>query len=137
DVINAPSFNVEFDCFLQIRFGHFDRFSLGGHRQIKTASDKPFTIKLNRGVELSHGAKYPPRRIAVNGRSKACEQLSDLDGRQRSNSANYDFAKTTSNGRRDGVFERKSLTKPFSVRISTWPAARLAPYTSTEPTGAP
>jgi len=31
----------------------------------------------------------------------------------------YVFAKTPINGRRDGVFERKSLTKPFSVRIST------------------
>src|SRR5262249_4024733 len=46
------------------------------------------------------------------------------------------FATAPSTGQRDGVFERKSLTKPFSVRISTWPAARLAPYTSTEPTGA-
>ena len=27
---------------------------------------------------------------------------------------------------RDGVFDRKSLTKPFLVRISTWPAAPRA-----------
>src|SRR5207247_8661164 len=39
-------------------------------------------------------------------------------------------------GRRDGVFEQKSLTKPSLVRSSTWPAVRLVPYTSTEPTGA-
>ena len=31
-------------------------------------------------------------------------------------------------GRGDGIFARKSLANPSSVRISTWPAALLAPY---------
>jgi hypothetical protein len=41
--------------------------------------------------------------------------------------AAYDLAKTPSNGRWDGVFERKSLTNPSFVLISTCPAALLAP----------
>jgi len=38
----------------------------------------------------------------------------------------YDLTKIPINGRRDGVFERKSLTNPLWVRISIWPAARRA-----------
>jgi hypothetical protein len=45
--------------------------------------------------------------------------FSEDDTTAKAQSYNYVFAKTPINGRRDGVFERKSLTKPFSVRIST------------------
>jgi hypothetical protein len=31
---------------------------LRSHRQVKAAGGKPFAIKLDRSIELSHGAKY-------------------------------------------------------------------------------
>jgi hypothetical protein len=52
--------------------------------------------------------------------SQAVEKCFDY---WRSRQRPYDFAKTPSNGRGEGIRDLKSLAKPSFVRISTWPAA--------------
>jgi hypothetical protein len=60
NIFDSPRVDVQFDCLFQIRLRDLDRFALGSDGQIETPSNKPFTVKLNGGIKLSHGKEYPP-----------------------------------------------------------------------------
>src|SRR5206468_689715 len=85
-------------------------------------------------VEMFRGPDHIARRIGgiISQGSRAVGQFASGNrilesprsarfnmARTVSNCASYAFAKTPISGRRDGVFERKSLTNPSWVRIST------------------
>ena len=75
------------------------------------------------GTASRHARLFP---VSAASKPFRCVSIAIPIEKQRLKTGGYDLTKTPSSGRRDGVLERKSLTNPSFVRISTWPAARLA-----------